>query len=122
MAHAPSVDALDARLKDFVEGHIHGWGHDDWHTLVTELAEAGHHVSDTRDLGLRLERAHILATLERLAVPGVGAKRRERVADSFASLWHLRQASVEQLTALPTFHRALAEALHDGLARRTGGF
>lgn len=122
MAHAPSVDALDTRLKEFVEGHIHGWGHDDWQALVRELSAAGHEVSNLRDLGLRLERAHILATLDRLAVPGVGRKRRERVADSFASLWHLRQASVEQLAELPTFHRSLAEALHDGLERRTGGF
>lgn len=122
MAHAPSVDALDARLKDFVEGHIHGWSHDEWDALVHELSAEGHIVSDTRDLGLRLERAHILATLDRIEVAGVGPKRRERVADAFASLWHLRQATVDQLATIPTFHRALAEALHDGLARRTGGF
>lgn len=122
MAQSPSVDALDARLKDFVDGHIHGWSHEDWHRLLEHLAADGHDVSDRGDLGLRLERAHILATLERLALPGIGPRRREHVADRFASLWQLRHASVEEIAETPTFHRGLAETLHDGLARRTGGF
>lgn len=122
MAKSQSVDGIDARLKDFVNAHIHGWSHEDWRRLVTDLTEAGHDVGDRQNLGLRLERAHILATLERLALPGIGPKRRERVADSYASLWQLRHASVEELSELPTFHRGLAETLHDGLARRTGGF
>lgn len=73
-------------------------------------------------LRLRLERAHILGTLARLAVPGVGPRRQQRLADNFATLWHLRRASVEELASLPTFHPALAARLHDALARRTGGF
>lgn len=122
MAESQSVDVIDARLKEFVNEHIHGWSHDDWQRLVEDLAADGHPVEDARDLGLRLERAHILATLERLSLPGVGPKRREHVADRYASLWQLRHASVEELSELPTFHRGLAETLHDGLARRTGGF
>lgn len=122
MSQESKIDALDARLKDFADLHIHGWGHEDWDGLVKELAADGHDVSDTGALGLRLERMHILTTLERLALPGIGAKRRERVADHFPTLWRLRQADVEELAAIPTFHRALAETLHEGLARRTGGF
>ena len=120
--HPPSVDALDTRLQDFAERHIHGWGEGEWRALVGELAAAGHEVSDLHDLGLRVERAHILVTLERLAVPGIGARRRRRLADAFATLWQLRRASVAELAALPTFHPALAERLHDALARRAGGF
>ncbi|NNF39311.1 MAG: hypothetical protein HKN71_11640, partial [Gemmatimonadetes bacterium] len=63
-----------------------------------------------------------LSTLERLALPGIGPRRREHVADHFPSLWTLRNASVEQLAELPSFHRGLADTLHDGLKRRTGGF
>lgn len=122
MARSQSVDGIDARLKEFVDEHIHGWSHEDWSRLMEGLSDGGHDVSDVKDVGLRLERAHILATLERLALPGIGAKRREHVADRYASLWQLRHASVEELTELPTFHRGLAETLHDGLARRTGGF
>lgn len=122
MSEDSRIDALDTELKDFVGGHIHGWGHDDWDRLLHGLAAEGHDVSDRDFVGLRLERAHILATLERLELKGVGAKRRERLADHFPTLWKLRHASVEELAAVPTFHQSLAKALHDALTRRTGGF
>lgn len=122
MSKDSRIDALDAELKDFVRGHIHGWSHDHWGGLLAGLAERGHDVSDQDLIGLRLERAHILATLERLELKGVGAKRRERLADHFPTLWKLRHAEVEELAAVPTFHRSLAEALHAALTRRTGGF
>lgn len=122
MDHVPSVDDLDARLKEFVDRHIHGWSDAEWSHLLASLTAEGHDVADPHDLGLRLERAHILATLERLAVPGVGPQRSLRLADTYPRLWQLRQASVEELAAIPTFHRALAERLHDALMRRTGGF
>ncbi|MBT8337027.1 MAG: hypothetical protein KJO11_10515 [Gemmatimonadetes bacterium] len=122
MAGSSKFDGVDAALKEFVSGHIHGWSDDDWRELLATLAEEGHDVDDTGTLGLRLERAHILSTLERLALPGIGPRRREHVADHFPSLWTLRNASVEQLAELPSFHRGLADTLHDGLKRRTGGF
>lgn len=122
MANDSRIDALDAELKDFVGGHIHGWSHDHWDGLLAGLAGAGHDVSDRDFIGLRLERAHILATLERLELKGVGAKRRERLADHFPTLWSLRHADVDELAAVPTLHRGLAEKLHEALTRRTGGF
>lgn len=122
MSKESKIEALEEQLKDFADRHIHGWGHDDWNHLVHELTSAGHDVSDRDTLGLRLERAHILATLERLDLKGIGAKRRERIADGFPTLWRLRQATVDELAEVPTIHRGLAEQLHDALARRTGGF
>ena len=122
MAGSSKFDGIDAALKEFVDRHIHGWSDEDWRGLLGHLADEGHDVDDTGTLGLRLERAHILSTLERLALPGIGARRREHVADHFPSLWVLRNASVEQLAELPSFHRGLADKLHDGLNRRTGGF
>ena len=122
MSGTSRFDGVDAELKRFVGEHIHGWSHEDWDALLERLDEEGHDVSDHGEVGLRLERAHILATLERLALPGIGPKRREHVADHFPSLWALRHAEVEELSELPSFHRGLAEALHDGLTRRTGGF
>ncbi len=122
MSEDSRIDALDTELKDFVGGHIHGWSHGDWDRLLSDLAAEGHDVSDRDLVGLRLERAHILATLERLELKGVGVKRRERLADHFPTLWALRHATVEDLAAVPTFHRGLAETLHEALTRRTGGF
>ncbi len=122
MSKGTKIDALDAELKDFVAEHIHGWDHQDWHRLMGRLGADGYDVSDTAALGLRLERAHILATLERLDLRGVGPKRRERLADHYPSLWQLRQASVDELAAVPTINRVVAETVRDGLARRTGGF
>jgi excinuclease UvrABC nuclease subunit len=122
MVESSKFDGVDAALKEFVDRHIHGWSDQDWRALVASLSEEGHDVGDTGTIGLRLERAHILATLERLSLPGIGPRRREHVADHFPSLWALRNATVEQLTELPSFHRGLADTLHDGLKRRTGGF
>lgn len=122
MSNDSRIDALDAELKDFVGGHIHGWSHEHWNGLLSGLAGNGHDVADRDFIGLRLERAHILATLERLGVKGLGPKRRERLADHFPTLWALRHADVDELASVPTFHRSLAETVHDALARRTGGF
>ena len=115
-------DGVDAELKQFVSQHVHGWSDEDWRALVGRLAESGHDVTDTGELGLRLERWHILETLSRLSLSGVGPRRREHIADRFPSLWALRHASVDELAELPSFHRGLAEQLHERLHRRTGGF
>jgi len=66
-------------------------------------------------VGAALEHERLLVVLERAGIKGLGPKRREAVAGHFGRLWDLRNASVDQIAELPSFHRGLAEALHDAI-------
>ena len=51
-------------------------------------------------------------------VPGIGAKRRQRVMQHFGGLQGLARASVEDLQKIPGISRQLAQAIFDALRER----
>jgi len=102
-------------LRNFVDRHPEGWSHHDWLELLAELSDRGVDTHEPGRIGSHLEHQRVLAVLERASVKGLGPKRRAMVADHFGRLWDLRHASVDDIAALPSFHRGLAEALHEAL-------
>jgi len=106
---------LRAHARDFVARHPDGWSHHDWLALLAELREAGLDTDEPEAVGAALEHERLLVVLERAGIKGLGPKRREAVAGHFGRLWDLRNASVDQIAELPSFHRGLAEALHDAI-------
>lgn len=112
---ANDINGFRARLRDFVTGHEQGWNHHEWLELLGQLTDAGVDTTDPEAVGLALEQERVLAFLEGLGLKGLGPKRREALAARFGRLWDLRHATVEELGSVPTFHPALAEALHEAL-------
>lgn len=112
---ASQRNGFRAQLRTFVENHAGGWSHHDWLGLLAELTDAGVDTSDPSRIGAELEHERILRVLETVDVKGLGPKRREALADRFGRLHDLRQASVEQIAELPTFHQGLADAVHRAL-------
>lgn len=104
-----------ARARDFVTRHPGGWSHDQWLGLLGELHDAGLETHDQGSIGGALEHERILVVLEDASVKGLGPKRREALAERFGRLWDLKHASVDEIAALPSFHRTLAEAVHQAL-------
>jgi excinuclease ABC subunit C len=50
-----------------------------------------------------------------LQIPGVGAKRQKALLQHFGSLKRLKQASIEELQAVPGISSKLAEQIHEAL-------
>lgn len=107
---------MNTQLRAFVEQHPEGWNHDDWLALLTDLQAAGADVSEPDSVGLRLERARLDWELDRRSLKGLGPKRREALVDRFGTLWSLKHASVEDVAALPSIPRAVAEEVLSALA------
>ncbi len=103
------------RLRAFVKRHPEGWSHHEWLELLAELSDTGVETRDPERIGSALERERVLSVLEATPVKGLGPKRRVALADRFGTLWSLKQASVDDVAALPSFHRAFAEALLDAI-------
>jgi excinuclease UvrABC nuclease subunit len=103
------------RVRDFVARHPDGWSHHDWLGLLAELRDAGVAAHDHEAIGAALERERLLIVLERASVKGLGPKRREALAGRFERLWDLKHAPVDEIAAVPSFHRGLAEALREAL-------
>jgi len=103
-------------LRHFVEHHLDGWGHREWESLLEILRDEGL-VSEGQEeeVGRRLEYQHVLVTLERLSLPGMGPKRREAVAAAYGNVWELRQASPEAVASIPAVPHRLAENLVEAL-------
>jgi hypothetical protein len=106
---------MQGKLEDFVQRNADGWGHLQWEALLGELEEDGHDVSDPDGIGRELERLRLQARLEETKVKGLGPKRRAAVVERFGRLWDARQASEEELAALPGLNRSVAQALHRAL-------
>jgi hypothetical protein len=100
---------MSAQLNAFVESHPTGWNHDEWLALLADLGEGGTDVSNPDAIGQELERTRVLWELKRRAVPGLGRKRLEAIANRFGTLWELEHARVEEMTRVPGLNRALAE-------------
>lgn len=108
-------DGFRGRLRDFVEEHRQGWSHHEWLELLAELTDEGVDTTDPDRIGSALEHERVMTVLETLEVKGLGPKRREALAGRFGRLWDLKKATPEDFTRLPSFHRGLAEALHEAL-------
>lgn len=103
------------QLRTFIDGHGQGWSHHDWLGLLAELSDAGMDTSDPDAIGIALEQERVLAFLEGLNLKGLGPKRRDALVARFARLWDLQHASVDEIAELPSFHKGLAEAIHQSL-------
>ncbi len=108
-------NGLRGELRSFVAEHPDGWGHGHWETLLRQLEDSGFDTGRPDAIGAELERERVLVVLEESGVRGLGPKRREAVADGFGTLWRLRHASVDDLSALPGLTRDVAERLHTAL-------
>ena len=100
---------MKQRLREFVERHPDGWGHDEWMRLLADLQQAGEDVGDPSRVGRSLEKTRLEWELSRRSVKGLGPKRSEALVDHFETLWGLQQASVDDVAQVPTITRTLAE-------------
>jgi len=100
---------MNLQLRAFVERHPDGWNHEDWLGLLGELEGAGADVSAPEALGAQLERERLDWELDRRELKGLGPKRREALVDRFGSLWSLRQASVDDVAAIRSIPKDVAE-------------
>jgi hypothetical protein len=106
---------LQQDLREFAGARPQGWSHEDWLSFLDYLKGRGHDTGDAEAIGRRLERERIALALE--GVEGLGPRRVEALEQRFGNLWHLRQASAEEIAALPTISRPLAQRIRERLER-----
>ncbi|MGC8635009.1 MAG: excinuclease ABC subunit UvrC [Candidatus Limnocylindrales bacterium] len=80
--------------------------------LVQRLRDEAHRFAITYHRSLR-GRRQTRSVFDEL--PGLGPKRRRALLRAFGSVRRIREASVEELSAVPGIGRALAERLHEAL-------
>lgn len=100
-------------LREFVQAHPGGWGHNEWIGLVNLLRDRGHDTSDTDAIGMALERERLTLVLER--VPGLGAQRVNAIADKYPRIWNLMQTGAEELAMAANLPKAVAKKVKDAL-------
>jgi excinuclease ABC subunit C len=69
----------------------------------------------------RKRRSLRTVTSELLSIPGIGPSKRRQLLQTFGSIQGVREASVEQIAALPGFSEATARKLLEVLASRDSG-
>ena len=84
--------------------------------LIQQVRDEAHRFAITAHRQAR-GRARSRSPLEEL--PGIGAKRRQRVMQHFGGLQGLARASVEDLQKVPGISRQLAQAIFDALRERS---
>jgi excinuclease ABC subunit C len=84
--------------------------------LLQRVRDEAHRFAITYHRGLR-EKQGLKLTLT--DVPGIGVRRASRLLQHFGSLKAVAQASVDELAAVPTMTRQLAEAVLKALAKRS---
>jgi hypothetical protein len=104
---------LQQDLREFASARPQGWNHEDWLNFLEYLKGRGHDTGDADEIGRRLERERIAVALK--GVEGLGPRRLEALEQRFGSLWHIRQASVEAIAALPSINRTLAQQIRERL-------
>lgn len=109
------VDQAEKRaeaLRAFLDRHPGGWYHADWERLVDDLRTRGLLPDGGEEaVGRELEKARVRHTLRDLGVQGLGPKRRETVAEAYGHLWELRNATADELAALPGLNKRVAADL-----------
>jgi len=81
--------------------------------LLTRLRDEAHRFALTYHRKLRDRRMHGSVLDE---IPGIGPRRRRMLLRSFGSIAAIRQATVEQIAAVPTLTRRQAEVIHEFLS------
>lgn len=104
---------LQGELRKFAADRPEGWNHDEWTDLLRGLNERGHNTSDPDSIGRSLEREKLSLVLER--IPGLGPRRVEALLDRFGTLWSLRNADTDEIAALPSIPRGLAERVSNAV-------
>lgn len=64
----------------------------------------------------RKKRSKTRITSVLTTIPGIGSKRARQLLSAFGSVAEIKKASVEQLAAVPSISRNLAQIIHDALA------
>lgn len=105
---------LRSDLREFVQAHPGGWGHNEWIGLVNLLRERGHDTSDTDAIGMALERERLTLVLER--VPGLGPSRVNAIADKYPRIWNVMQAGAEELATAAQLPKTVAQKVKDALS------
>lgn len=100
-------------LREFVQAHPGGWGHNEWIGLVNLLRDRGHDTTDTDAVGLALERERLTLVLER--VPGLGPRRVKAIADRYPRIWNVMQAGAEEIATAANLPRSVANRVKDAL-------
>lgn len=112
-ARSASDAGLRKDLREFVQAHPGGWGHNEWIGLVNLLKDRGHDTSDTDAVGMALERERLTIVLER--VPGLGPRRVQAIADRYPRVWNVMQAGAEEIAMATNLPRAVAQRVKDAL-------
>ncbi len=77
--------------------------------LVQHIRDESHRFAIT---GHRQRRAKVRRSSKLEDIPGIGAKRRQKILQNLGGLQEVKQASIEQLTAVPGISRELAEIIY----------
>lgn len=106
---ADQAEERAAALRAFLDRHPGGWYHSDWERLVEDLRTRGLLPQEGEErVGTELEQTRVRQILQGLGVRGLGPKRRETVAEAYGHLWELRNASADELAALPGLNKRIA--------------
>ncbi|WP_411358404.1 excinuclease ABC subunit UvrC [Pseudidiomarina salilacus] len=77
--------------------------------LVQHIRDESHRFAIT---GHRQRRAKVRRTSKLEDIPGIGTKRRQKLLQNLGGLQQVKQASIEQLSAVPGVSRELAETIY----------
>lgn len=77
--------------------------------LIQHIRDESHRFAIT---GHRQRRAKVQRSSSLEQIPGIGAKRRQKILQNLGGLQQVKQASIEQLMAIPGISRDLAETIY----------
>lgn len=104
--------AMQGALRQFVQSHPHGWGHDEWVDLVNRLGAEGHDIQDRDSVGMMLENERMRHHLEQ--VDGLGSKAMDALVSRYGTMWNLQRADAAELESVPGVSPDVARRLREG--------